>query len=344
MGRPKGSKNKPKETTVEVIPDTTVAPDVPEEGKLGRPHHQDRASVINEIAASNREEDDTYESAEEVELEEETDDQEAEEETEEEVQASEESEEEPVKEPEPERKKFVVDGKEVEFTDEQIRAIVQKSTAADQRLAEATRLLEDAKRNAATPEPAPSKPAQPSSEPMDEGKVQEVTQALLYGDEEQVAKAVSEILGGRRGQQVATETQGMNPDQVRNYVIETIAFEDGKRLLETPADKGGYADIWGDPVLKLRFQQREAELRDVQKDERPYKELYKAIGDELREWRDNLVKQYIPKSGLEDRQDAKRKTGIVRGAGGRQAPQQTEAKPLSFEEKLAQTRRARGLN
>lgn len=336
MGRPKGSKNKPKEIETK--------PEIPEGGELGEPAHKDRLAIIDEIAEMNREEDvetaeivaqeETQETPETIETEEETP-----EETPEEAPA-----EETPEEPEIEaKKKYIIDGVEKEFTDEEITVIVQKHGTADQRLAEATQLLKDAKATQETFVPPTQPPAPPSSvaDVVDEKElVKDVTQAIVYGDEEQIAKAFETLLGQGRAPD-ATPPQGMSEEQVQGYVTEMLAFEKGKRLLETPADNGGFADLWSDPMLRRMFQKREAELRD-ERDNRPYDELYTAIGTEIRSWRDDLLKQNTPKTGLEDREAAKRSTGVVRGAGGK-PPVTPEAKPQTHEEVLNDLRVGRGL-
>ncbi len=336
MGRPKGSKNKPKEIKEEIKEDIKE-----EEGELGEPHHQKRAAAIEEIAAQNRENREEPELVvdgdeivaapeEEIEVEEKTETSEIETEEKEEIPE------------EPEKRKFIVDGVEKEYTDVEITAMVQKHGTADARLEEATNLLKDAQATQTVTPPTPEPPVSTSSEAdvkESDTLAKDLTNAIVYGDEEQVAKAVEELLGKGR-EDTATQTQGMSPEQVQGYVDETIAFNEGKRLLDTPPDKGGYSDLWSDPVLKGEFQRRENVLRDAN-DPRSYVELYSHIGDEVRAWRDNLIKEHTPKTGLEDRDTAKRETGVVRGAGAKPtAPM--ESKPETHEEKLAKMQAARG--
>lgn len=342
MGRPKGSKNKPKEPVVE----TEVV-----SGEAGEPHHVSRASLIEEIAAQNNEQRDE-EMGEEVYADEEEggfvtktdyeakkEAKEPEEEIEDEIEAKEEVKEEIKEEA---RKKYIIDGEEIEFTEAEVAAIVQKHKAADKRLEEATQLLKDAKATR-IPEPSTPPPEAPSST-EDAELEKELTNAIVYGDEEQVAKAVKTLLGEGRRKEFATQTQNMSPEQIQGYVVETIAFQNGARLLETSPEEGGFSDIWSDPVLKAEFQRREDVKRD-NGDNRPYVELYKEIGNEIREWQDNLIKSHLPKSGLEDRQDAKRKAGVVRGAGANTS-NPTESRPLSARERheqaLAEAAAARG--
>jgi hypothetical protein len=355
MARPQGSKNKPKEEAATAAPEPVVEPEqVAETPKredeprpTGSPHYQKRASILKEISDANKERyiADGESSADKALLEPDETDSEEEDSGEEEPLAA------TTEEPKdtPPKRKFTIDGVEKEFTEEQIAEYVQKHATADARLAEATRLREDAKRTSAAtpaPDPATQLPAATSSA-ADVGRdtevIAEITKALMYGEEEKVSEAVAKLLGKGRQADLATQTQGMTQQQIRGYIEETLAFERGKLILEDPPEKGGYADIMGDPTLRAMFYRREDELRDIQKDRRPYAELYRAIGNEIRTWRDALVEKHIPKTGLEDRNQRKSSTGVVRGAGGK-TPAPIEGKPKSHEEKLASMRAARGLN
>ncbi len=357
IGRPKGSKNKPKPAPDDDAATSTGKSD--EEGELGDPHHAQRLSAIEEIAEQNiadreadqgvslvvNEETNTIEQVEKKAEDEgettgeepkETEGEEsppAGEETAAEIEAAEK------KAAETTKTKFVIDGVEKEYTKEEIAAIVQKSGAADLRLKEATELLQGAKQTTQqTTQATEAQPPASSSSDADavdrDTLAKELTNAIVYGDEEQVAEAVTKLLGTGRDD-VTTQVQSMTPEQVQGYVVETIAFNEGKRLLDLPPDKGGYSDLWLDPVLKAEFTRRENELRDA-KDPRSYVELYTFIGDEVRTWRDELISKFTPKTGLEDRTDAKRKTGIVRGTGVTKTVP-GESKPLSAQEKHEET-------
>lgn len=353
MGRPRGSKNKPKESgqieaPAEVATEVIAAePAVAEEEHkpTAQPAYLQRSALLKEISDSNKERAALEETGEP----EPTPEQDAQAATQAAAELEPESETAPVVTA-PTKRKFIIDGAEKEFTDEEITAYVQKHATADQRLAEATRLLGDAKRNTAaipaTPGPATPPPARPSSEAGVEDEqtlIKNVTKAVMYGDEEQVTSAFAALLGKGRHASMATQVQGLSPEQIQSYVVETLAFEKGKQLLETPPEQGGYADIITDPKLRGMFQAREDELRNAN-DRRPYAELYKAIGNEIRQWRDDLIKAHIPKTGLEDRDTAKRSAGVVRGAGGKLPATPMESKPKSHDEILAGMRATRGLN
>lgn len=350
MGRPRGSKNKPKESTP-VVENQSPAPEVPEESSApsAKPAYLDRSALLKEISDSNKEryaaestEDDPPSES----------DQQDEHQYQENTEPEDTSEQietapvEPVETPPVQAKqKLIIDGIEKEFTHDEIIALAQKASAVDARLAEANRIREDAKREAATlrgaqPNAATrandSNASQPSSTSVDVGKI---TKALISGTEEEIQQAVSEILSG--GRQTATQPS-INPMQIHGLVSETLAFERAKALLETPSDQGGFADIYTDPMLRTMFEKREAELRDGG-DARSYQDLYKHICTELRTWRDDLVKKHSAPTGLEDRDKLKRATGIVRGGGGK-VPAPVESAPKTLDEKLEGMRRTRGLN
>lgn len=297
--------------------------------KPGKPHHQHRLQALNEIAQSNREERDAALAENEPSVEEDLAAA---------NEAAREAEETPAapEVPEKPKRKFVVDGKDVELTEEQIVEYVQKSATVDQRMREATALLEDAKKRAL---PTPEQHSRPLPVPPDAGKADELvsklTKAVLQGTEEEIAQAFKEAIGGR-------QTNQLTPEQVQALTLETIAFNEAKRLLDESPERGGFNDIFSDPILKAQFQRREDELRDAG-DKRPYRELYSAIGTEIRKWRDDFVTKHAPKTGLEDRDAAKRQTGVVRGAGGK-LPAPPEVRAKSHDEKLEAMRRARGLN
>lgn len=363
MARPKGSKNKTKDPTSavadtvaspeDITPKSTAAGELP---PAGEPHFKSRLSLLNEVNESNIE----------LSKEEEADPDAGGESTDEttgttgeDAGDTDETGAAPTAEPDKKeipavaKRKLTIDGVEKEFTEDQVIAMAQKNGSADSRLAEATRILEDARRTTATRQGAddPATPADagrnrqlPGSAGVDE-MVQEVTDALLYGDRDKVAESISKLLS--QGRQSATPT--FNPQDIRATVSETIAFERAKTALETPADQGGFADVWTDPMLRAMFERREAELRDgnpskgTTKDQRPYLELYTSIATELRQWRDDLVKKHST-TGLENRDHSKRLAAVVRGGGGKPPATNAPTPILSLDEKLVQMRKARGLN
>lgn len=352
MGRPKGSKNKEKEQPTGAVEQPEVTPPSEDTTITAPPAHKNRLSLLNEINDTNKERYASDDDAEETE--------ESEKEVPRETPAKEEtpSEDESDEVPEPVaakpeetppvvKRKLTIDGVEKELTETEIIALAQKAGAVDSRLAEATRILEDAKRRTATPTGAPPANAIPkdaaqppaSTDVEQQALISEISDAILYGDKDQVAAGFAKLLG--TGRQTATP-KGLSPNDIQRTVLETIAFERAKTALETPPDQGGFSDIWMDTTFRKMFEARENELRDGG-DTRPYLDLYKHIAGELREWRDGMVKAHAPPTGLENRDQLKRASGIVRGGGGK-TPVPTVTPPRTLEDKLADMRRTRGLN
>lgn len=329
-----------------------------------KPHYRSRAEQLKEIADDNRQaREEQQEGAQDDEVAAELAAEEKEEPQEQEAaqeQQPEETNTETVEATPPvEKHKLVIDGSERELTLDEVKALAQKAGAVDARLAEATRILEDAKRRSATHTDAQNYAAThqpngqgnpPSAKPVADVEnelIGQLSKAVMYGDETQVTEAFSKLLGkGRENSQlashVATQTQGMSPREVQGFVLETLAFERGKQILESPPEQGGFSDVWNDPVLRSRFIQRDNELLD-QCDSRPYSERYSEIGKEIRSWKEDLIKKHTPQTGLENRDQLKRSTGVVRGAGGK-PPAPVESKPKTHEDKLEGIRRARGQN
>lgn len=335
MGRHKGSKNKEKETSPAVenpeTPENKTQEELPSDAK---PAYLQRGSLLKEINDSNKERYASDNPDEQPGVHED----EPEQEESEAVEAQDEQQDEPEAPP---KRKLIINGVEKEFTEEEVIALAQKNGAADAKLAEASRILEDAKRKSATngadseaTQRDDRRGAQPSSDTSSEDDVANITKSLLYGTEEQVTQVVAKLLG----RQKATPDQ----QQIRGLVAETIDFERAAALLETPPDQGGYSDIKSDPMLLAMFQQREDKLRK-EGDTRSYQELYKSICSEIRTWKEELIKSHTPKTGLEDRDSQKRATGIVRGGGGK-LPAPMESKPKTHDEVLSGMRAARGLN
>lgn len=302
-----------------------------------KPHFKDRLEKINEMNANHLDryaKENPEEANEEIELDE----------TDSINQANKAAEEENAidavleKEDTQPKKKIKIDGVEKELTEDELIALAQKAGAVDARLAEATRVLEDAKRQAATRETydvSRQPPVNPPSLADVDEEVDRIAKSLTFGDEGQVRNAVKDIL--TRGRSISPD---VDKSLIHANVTAAISFERGKQILESTPEQGGYSDVWSDPVLKSRFQQREHELRSAN-DNRPHPELYKSIGDEIRQWRDNLIKNFT-KTGFENREELKRDTGIVRGAGGKLATSPMGIKPQSHDDILNYMRAGRG--
>lgn len=252
------------------------------------------------------------------------------------------------------KRKYVIDGQTVEYTDAEIAELV---TTGRQQLAEATRKLSAAPATPAPVVPTPSQPAAPSAADAEAGNrrketIATLTKTLMYGNEEDVASALEKILpnGGDAARAVSDQTRGMSVEQVQayvgNYIDQRTAFLDAKAMLERPADQGGYGDIWSEPMFQRMFFDRENELRKAG-DNRPYKELYTAIGNEIREFVTKIRGGAAPATtippALPNRETRKASApAVLRGGTGTVPITPTESKPKTREEVLDGIRSRRG--
>jgi len=189
---------------------------------------------------------------------------------------------EPEQEPEPEQTpepvaavpKIRVNGEDVELTPDLI--------AKAQKIASGDKYLEDAAlAKKAASQPQPVQP--PSQEDVDRSSGEEelaLVRAIQMGTEEEAVAALRKI---------RTQPTGMTADDVGRIADERLAFN---TALDWFNDE--YKDLVEDPQLHGIVVQRELALVKSG-DKRPYKERYKSVGDEVRQWRDSLVKRFTPK-------------------------------------------------
>ena len=245
--------------------------------------------------------------------------------------------------PEIEVKKFkgIVDGAEKEYTEEEVikagLATLQKQTAADERLTEAKRLLEEA-RSMRPKESQPSGESSPdaasASKPLDAAAI---AKSIMYGNDEEATKAVENLLKVVNPQQ-ANQLRGMSQEEIARFVDEAYEFKDAKRKFQLSPEQGGFNDLWEDPQLRnLVLNMENEQIKNG--DNRPYWERFQDIGTKVRTWRDSLVQKHAPKT-LENREEKKREATVIKGASMKaQAPATT---PESREDILNNMRKQRG--
>lgn len=155
----------------------------------------------------------------------------------------------------------------------------QKETAADFRLKMASELLREAegKVRAATPQSAAPEPK--PTEPTAKTDA-ELANALQFGTPEQAAEAMSVLRG--RGTASPEEIQKFATSQARLAAQDEVQFQDAMKFVQ-----GEYADLLSNDYLKRLFfveenRRRAPKERGGEGDRRPYRDLYKSIGDDLR--------------------------------------------------------------
>jgi hypothetical protein len=215
--------------------------------------------------------------------------------------------------------KIKVDGEEKEVPKDKIYEAgirtMQKESSADKRLEEATRLLREAKEYV--------KPKQEEVLPQ-EWDDATVAYALEHGTEEQKAYAVSQM---RRRD---TTTPEQLTEQVTKRVLDNVDFQKASEWFLTE-----YSDIAKDPYLIKLAGSAEIEARN-NGDKRPYRELYKDIGDDLRTWRGGTVTQT-----LETKREQKSNIVNLPSASVKKSTP-AEAKPQTTSDIIENMRKARG--
>ncbi len=179
--------------------------------------------------------------------------------------------------------KVKVDGQEVEVSGKAIidagYRTFQKETAADYRLKMASELLREAEGRHREATPQGAQPEARHEEPKERSDA-ELANALQFGSPEQAADAMATLRG--RGAVTPEQIQGFAAQQARIAAQDELAFQDAMKFVETE-----YKDLLSNDYLKRLFfveenRRRAPKERGGEADRRPYKDLYKAIGDDLR--------------------------------------------------------------
>ena len=167
--------------------------------------------------------------------------------------------------------KIKVNGREIELTQEEMIARVQKVESADAYLAAAARLHKEAQQNAQPP----------SNEDAAADRVEEMralARAIQMGTEEEAIAAISKL----------QSRPSLSRDDLTRTVDERLTFKSAVSKFEEE-----YSDLKSDPQLLQMVINRERELVQAG-DTRDYWSRYAAVGNEVRAWRDNLIKANLP--------------------------------------------------
>lgn len=245
--------------------------------------------------------------------------------------------------------KIKVDGQELEVDEEAVRdagiKALQKQSAADKRLeesarlkkeaeAEARRILEDAKKQASQQNQDISSPPKQDGiagvERLTDDHFINAVKAIQYGGEAEASKALKDLIA-------EAGKAGKSPELTLNEVGEYLEFREATKWAHDE-----YKDILGDPKLKTLFSSEEKRLRAAG-DMRPYREVYKDIGDGLKEWLKEKTPAPAPQPKDQTRHERKASVVVIPTAAARQ-PAPTQPKELSPSEVVDRMRKARHQN
>ena len=189
---------------------------------------------------------------------------------------------------------LVIDGQKVrkpktEVHEAGIRAL-QKQLAADRRLEEAARMLREAKEREAflmqqmqraAPAADPAQNQQAPQHPDDVARYKSLTERLRYASDEEAAAAVREMeqFVSERASRAQQATLQAVTQQLPQAVASQVEFNAAKEWFLQE-----YSDIAKDPNLSVIAIVKDQQARQ-EGDTRPIRERWKAIGDELRQWR-----------------------------------------------------------
>lgn len=235
----------------------------------------------------------------------------------------------------PAKHKIKVNGKEIELTTEELIERAQKVEAADEYLKEAKAKLRDTE--AAKPVSKPAAP-QPSNEDVAAKALERrraLVRAIQMGTEEEAMAAIDQL-------------QAINPSINKDDVASTV---DERMIFNSAVDKfqTEFKDLVEDPKLLKIVLERDKELL-AQGDQRPYLERYRDIGNEVRQWRDSIVKAAKTEKPAEtekpvtDKHQRKATAPSVPQAASAKAPQaeNEDEKEESTQEVIAQMAAKRG--
>lgn len=205
----------------------------------------DRAEMLEAIAEkADEEREDEFEG-------EETDESPEEETEEEEPESEEEPSEEEESEEEPEQMiTVVVDGVESQVPLSKLidagKRTYQKETAADKRLFEANKLLEEAKRSQLSHDAAPEQPSEENlaKERYDRAK-KKYAQAVVGVDEDDIYSAQDELFEAQQ-QLWNARNKGPDLDAIKREAIEAMTQQNLLERLRLAPEQGGQADIFND--------------------------------------------------------------------------------------------------
>jgi hypothetical protein len=253
-----------------------------------------------------------------------------------------------IEDPSKYRVRLKVDGQETVFSLADVVRREQKEQAADRRLAEATRLLSEARTTTAAPaEPAGEPNAKPpAAEPPQEDwkkRKKDFLDAIYSGDEERASAALDEVLAiGARG----TATPAIDPTAITAVVRTELQRTAVSSALEK--FNADFKDIVADPYLTdiaNRFIAND--LQGATLESLPKEQIGPALekaGKATRDWVLQRATQYGARTDPTTRTDrTARKATIDEVPSVNATSLSTAQRPQTTQDVLQEMRKARGL-
>ena len=254
--------------------------------------------------------------------------------------------------PATEEEELVVEGQTIRVPKDKIleagRRTFQKEVAADHRLKLASELLQEAEARVKAVPTAPQAPAAPAGP---DPEFDELARAMQFGTPEQAAEALKQLAA--RATIDPTQVARLADERARAAVRDEVQFNEAMSFVQSE-----YGDLLSNSYVRRMFfgeenRRRAPKDRGGEGDTRPYKDLYKAIGDDLRK-NLNMPKPGTPAPGgattpsagsAADRQERKAAIPPVpRTAAARMNESSGAPKPRTTAEIIAGMAASRGKN
>ena len=171
--------------------------------------------------------------------------------------------------------KIKVNGQEVELTPDLI-AKAQKIASADKYLEDASKAAKDKPDLTVVPKDTPPPPSPEDVEAELARQDLADARAIQMGTEEEAVAALRRIR--------SRQSQGPTAEDIGRIADERLTFNTALKWFNTE-----YKDLISDPRLHAMVLREDHRLVTEEKDGRPYEERYKAIGDDIRAWRDSMT-------------------------------------------------------
>jgi hypothetical protein len=178
-----------------------------------------------------------------------------------------------------ETRDLIVDGKTIQvplskIIDAGVRTF-QKETAADLRLASASRLEQQARERFSQP-PQGAEFAKPQQQPQEQAQEDDaaLAHAIQFGTEDQAKGAIAKLRNAGRDTSPQA-VQGLVQQNIMQMVPEVMKFQDANSWV-----RNEYKEIFADPMLEQQFMLSE-NARRQNGDARPHRDLYKELADTM---------------------------------------------------------------